>query len=111
VVRLKNDVPGLNAGMAVEVSLELPLLSGSGGYLVPLSVLAPEGGKDLRGAATIFLYDGDSSTVRKHKVTIGGIRDNQLVVTEGLSVGDLVATAGVSYLTDGEKVRLLPAEE
>ena len=44
-------------------------------------------------------------------VTLGGIRDNQLVVTEGLSVGDLVASAGVSYLTEGQKVKLLPVQE
>jgi RND family efflux transporter MFP subunit len=108
VVRLKNEIPGLNAGMAAEVSLELPLASGSG-YLVPLSVLVPEGGKDIRGIASVFVYDGASSTVRKRKIAVGGIRDNQLAVTEGLQLGDLVASAGVSYLTDGQKVRLLPA--
>jgi RND family efflux transporter MFP subunit len=111
VVRLKNDVPDLNAGMSVEISLELPLVSGSGGYLVPLSVLAPEGGKDLRGSATVFLYDGATSTVHKHQVTLGGIRDNHLVITEGLVPGDLVASAGVSYLSEGQRVKLLPAQE
>ena len=111
VIRLKNDVPDLNAGMAVEVSLELPLVSGSGGYLVPLSVLAPEGGKDLSGAATVFLYDAATSTVRKHQVTLGGTRDNQLVVTEGLAPGNLVASAGVSYLSEGQKVKLLPVQD
>jgi RND family efflux transporter MFP subunit len=111
VVRLKNDVAGLNAGMSVEILLELPLVSASGGYLVPLSVLVPEGGKDLQGAATVFLYDAASSTVHRHGVTLGGIRDNQLVVTEGLNAGDYVASAGVSYLTDGQKVKLLPVQE
>jgi RND family efflux transporter MFP subunit len=111
VVRLKNDVAGLNAGMSVEISLELPLVSASGGYLVPLSVLVPEGGKDIQGAATVFLYDAATATVRKHSVTLGGIRDNRLVVTEGLKSGDYVASAGVSYLTDGQNVKLLPVQE
>jgi RND family efflux transporter MFP subunit len=111
VVRLKNDVSDLNAGMSVEISLELPLVSGSGGYLVPLSVLAPEGGKDLNREATVFLYDGATSTVHKHQVTLGGIRDNQLVITDGLVPGDVVASAGVSYLSDGQKVKLLPVQE
>ena len=74
-------------------------------------MLVPEGGKDLQGAATVFLYDPASSTVRKHTVTLGGIRDNKLVVTEGLSSGDYVASAGVSYLTDGQNVKLLPVSE
>lgn len=111
VVRLKNDVANLNAGMSVKILLELPLVSASGGYLVPLSVMVPEGGKDLQGAAVVFLYDAASSTVHRHNVTLGGIRDNKLVVTEGLGVGDLVASAGVSYLTEGQKVKLLPVQE
>lgn len=112
VVRLENNTPGLNAGMSVEIVLEEPLIGGgNGGFLLPLSVLVPEGGKDIQGVAAIFLYDGASSTVKKHKITVGGVRDNQLIVTEGLNVGDLVASAGVSYLVDGQKVKLLPVQE
>ena len=110
VVRLKNDIPGLNAGMAAEVSLELPLVAGAG-YLVPLSVVAPEGAKDVQGIVSVFVYDTGSSSVQKRRVTVSGIRDNQLAVTEGLQPGDLVASAGVSYLTDGQKVKLLQTKE
>ena len=74
-------------------------------------MLAPEGGKELQGAGTVFLYDNGSSTVKKRAITVGGIRDNRLVVTEGLVAGDIVASAGVSYLVDGQKVKLLPLEE
>jgi RND family efflux transporter MFP subunit len=111
VVRLENDVPGLNAGMSVEVSVEEPLISAATGFLLPLSVLVPQGGKDLQGAATIFLYDSQTSTVGKHAITIGGVRDNSLIVTSGIKVGDIVASAGVSYLVDQQKVKLLPFEE
>ena len=97
--------------MSVEIALEEPLIGGGSGFLLPLSVLAPEGGKDLQGVATVFLYDKGSSTVKKRKVTVGGIRDNRLVVTDGLSTGDIVATAGVSYLVEGQKVKLLPLQE
>jgi RND family efflux transporter MFP subunit len=112
VVRLENNTAGLNAGMPIEVAIEEPLIGGSSsGFLVPLSVLVPEGGKDLNGVVTVFVFDGASSTVKKRKITVEGIRDNRLVVTEGLSVGDIVASAGVSYLTDGQKVKLLPLQE
>jgi RND family efflux transporter MFP subunit len=111
VVRLNNNVPGLNAGMSVEVAVEEPLIGGGNGFLLPLSVLSPEGGKDVQGAATVFLYDKASSTVKKHQITVGGIRDNYLVVTNGVGADDLVASAGVSYLADGQKVRLLPVQE
>ena len=52
-----------------------------------------------------------SSTVKKRNVTVGGVRDNRLVVTEGIAAGDIVASAGVSYLSDGQKVKLLPLQE
>jgi RND family efflux transporter MFP subunit len=111
VVRLDNSAPRLNAGMSVEVTIEEPLIGGKSGFLVPLSVLAPEGGKDLQGAGTVFLYVSATSTVKKHAITAGGVRDNRLVVTDGIAAGDIVASAGVSYLTDGQKVKLLPLEE
>ena len=59
----------------------------------------------------MFIYDRVSSTVKKHAITVGGVRDNRLVVTEGVDAGDIVASAGVSYLVDGQKVKLLPLEE
>jgi RND family efflux transporter MFP subunit len=111
VVRLAKSVPGLNAGMSVEVAIEESLIGGGTGFLLPLTALAPEGGKDLQGNATVFLYDAATSTVKKRTVTVGGTRDNRLVVTAGLGAGDLVATAGVSYLVDGQKVKLLPMQE
>ncbi|MCP3401935.1 MULTISPECIES: efflux RND transporter periplasmic adaptor subunit [unclassified Bradyrhizobium] len=111
VVRLENKVAGLNAGMSVEASIEEPLNGGSAGFLVPLGVVAPESASQPQGAASVFLYDGASSTVKKHKVMVGGVRDNRLIVTSGLAEGDIVASAGVSYLVDGQKVKLLPVQE
>jgi multidrug efflux pump subunit AcrA (membrane-fusion protein) len=97
--------------MSVEVAIEEPLIGGGNGFLLPLSVLVPEGGKDLQRVVTVFLYDKDNSTVKKRQITVGGVRDNYLVVTDGVGVGDLVASAGVSYLVDGQKVKLLPLQE
>jgi RND family efflux transporter MFP subunit len=111
VVSLENNVAGLNAGMSVEVAIEEPLIGGDNGLLAPLSVLVPQGGKDLQGAGTVFLYDPATSTVKKRPITVGGVRDNNLIVTSGLKVGDVVASAGVSYLVDGQKVKLLPLQE
>jgi len=87
------------------------LNGGSAGFLVPLGVVAPESASQPQGAASVFLYDGASSTVKKHKVMVGGVRDNRLIVTSGLAEGDIVASAGVSYLVDGQKVKLLPVQE
>ena len=111
VVRLEKNAAGLNAGMSVEVAIEEPLIGGGNGFLLPLTVLVPESGKELQRVATVFVYDGAHSTVKKREITVGGIRGNDLVVTSGLEAGDLVASAGVSYLVDGQKVKLLPVQE
>src|SRR3984893_2560693 len=111
VVRLEDSIAGLNAGMSVEVAIEEPLIGGGKGFLLPLTVLYPEGGKDVKNVATVFVYDEPSSAVKKRQITVGGVRDNNLVVTAGVAPGDLVASAGVSYLVDGQKVKLLPLPE
>jgi RND family efflux transporter MFP subunit len=111
VVSLKDNVAGLNAGMSVEVTIEEPLMGGGKGLLLPLTVVYPEGGKDLKNVATVFVYDQSTSTVKKRQINIGGVRDNNLVVTSGVAPGDIVASAGVSYLVDGQKVKLLPLQD
>jgi hypothetical protein len=59
---------------------------------------APEGGKVLQNTGTVFGYDQGSSTVKKRIITGGGIRDNRLVVVEGVAPGDILVSAGVLYL-------------
>jgi multidrug efflux pump subunit AcrA (membrane-fusion protein) len=80
---------------------------GGSGFLVPLSVLVPEAG----AATTRIVFVTRRSSTVKRTITVGGIRDNRLVVTEGIAAGDILASAGVSYLSDGQKVKLLPLEE
>jgi len=36
-----------------------------------------------------------------------GVRDNRVLISEGITAGDIVAVAGVSFLRDGQKVKLL----
>ena len=54
VIRLDNSAPGLNAGMSVEVSIEEPLIGGSSGFLVPLSVLPLKAARSCRARAPCF---------------------------------------------------------
>jgi RND family efflux transporter MFP subunit len=111
VIRLDDRGDRLNAGMAVEIAIEQPLLGVGKGVVVPLGVLVPEGGNDLEHTGSVFVYDAITSTVHRRKITVGGVRDNRIVVTDGLKAGDLVASAGVSYLVENQKVKLLPLQE
>ena len=45
--------------------------------------------------------------MRQTAVVTGGVLNNQVAVMTGLHDDDIVATAGVSFLSDGQAVRLL----
>jgi len=45
--------------------------------------------------------------VKKTQVEAQDSVDNNIVVTKGVKPGDIVAIAGVSYLRDGQKVKLM----
>ncbi len=45
--------------------------------------------------------------VKKQQVTIGSLTSEGLEITDGLADGELVVTAGISRIRDGQKVKLL----
>jgi RND family efflux transporter MFP subunit len=62
------------------------------------------------GASTVWVYDGNTRTVASRRVTLSSVpADGTAVVSEGLQAGEVVVTAGVHSLREGETVRLLPA--
>ncbi len=113
VVKVDGTNPVLKAGMAVEIAMEFAVPKGVG-YTVPLTVLPMEGRLDVPenpnapGNLDIFVYDDATGTVKKRTVSVGGLRENQLIVIDGLEPGEHVACAGVAFLRDGMKVKLLP---
>lgn len=122
VVTIDEKTDILRAGMAAEVTLSITLGRETDGYLVPLSAFyvgsdtvrgttAITGTPGVRNRATLFLFDEETSTVAGKEVDIAGIRENMAIVFDGIQEGDIVAAAGVSYLKDGQKVRLLPLDE
>ena len=113
VVKLDETDPSIKAGMAVEVAMEFNVPSGQG-FSLPLSVL-PFDGKLVNGKApgepgktTVFVFDPDKSTVHRREVSVGGVRENSIIIIDGLKLGERVAVAGVSFLREGQKVKLLP---
>lgn len=118
VVQLTDINPALKAGMAVEVEMELPLADGKG-YSLPLSafpISGPQQGGDQAQQqydrnGWVFVFDEATQTVKKRLVTVASIRDNNVIVSQGLQQGEYVAIAGVSFLRDGQTVKLLNAGE
>ena len=94
----------INPGMTAEVSLVLTGDSQAAGYRVPFQAILPAEGV---GQGYAFVYDPKTSTVRKTPIQTLGVEKNMMIVSEGLSGGDIIAVAGVSFLADGMKVKLM----
>lgn len=102
---LTRTADGLLAGMAAEVSLTLVGGEEDAGFLVPLTSIAPG---DDAAPGYVFVFDPEARVVRKTPVAAGeGVFENLVAVRDGVAAGDVVAAAGVSFLRDGQTVKLL----
>ncbi|MDQ0457902.1 efflux RND transporter periplasmic adaptor subunit [Rhizobium paknamense] len=58
------------------------------------------------GKTAVFVFDRAKSRLAYRPVTLERFDEQTLLVSDGLAAGDIVATAGVSKLRDGEEVSL-----
>jgi len=94
----------LRSGMTAQVTLLLPGAAGEGGYLVPLSTVAPG---PQAGKGFVFVYDPATSTVRRTAVVSTQSLIGNMVAVTGVKAGDILASAGVNFLIDGQTVTLM----
>ncbi len=112
-VQLQEQFPELRSGMSVEVAFEFIPESETGepivtGLAVPLAAILVEAEKK----QFVFIYDEKSSIVKKTQVKTLNLRENDVLVEPGtLKAGDIIATAGVQFLTDGQKVNLMKGKK
>jgi multidrug efflux pump subunit AcrA (membrane-fusion protein) len=55
----------------------------------------------------VWTIDEGSETVARREVTVGELTDRGIRINSGLESGEWIATAGVHYLAEGQKVKLL----
>jgi multidrug efflux pump subunit AcrA (membrane-fusion protein) len=91
-------------GMTAEASLTITEEDRKPGYLVPIQAILPSKEPN-RGFA--FVYDPETSRVKKTQVRSRGTEQKKVIVDEGLAAGDIIAVAGVSFLADGMEVKLM----
>lgn len=118
VVQINENLEGLRAGEAVRVELKVPLSNYLHGYVIPTSAIVDSiaersitsptaSSNDISYSANVFLFDPETSTVLKAPVRIIGMRDNNVIISNGLNPGDIIVTAGANLLYEGIKVKLL----
>jgi multidrug efflux system membrane fusion protein len=94
--------PGARIGMSATVAL--PQREDAGLVVVPLTALVRQG-----DAASVWIVDPKSSRVLARPVQVGQYREDGATIVSGLAAGDVVVSAGVHKLRDGQPVRLSAA--
>ncbi len=90
--------------MTVETTVLLAQQGDASTYLLPISAIAPS---DQPGQGHVFVFDAKTQTVMKTPIKGKGATDNFAHIFEGIKAGDVVASAGVTFLRDGQKVKLM----
>ena len=105
---LSRERADLLPGMSATVNITLAEGAEKRGYLVPLVAIAP-GADSKKGY--IFKFNPESGALSRHVVRGGAAtRDNLVEIIEGVEAGDIIAAAGVSFLRDGQIVKLLGSD-
>ena len=106
-VILDEEHPILRAGMTAEVEF---IYQGMGrtGYSgpiirIPISSL----GAELNQKNYVYVFNPDTQLLEKRYVQTENVMNNQVFVSSGLKNNEIIATAGVAFLRDGQQVSLL----
>lgn len=106
-VVINSEVAGLRAGMTAEVDFTFEGIGRTGYtgkiFKLPVSALSA----DKQQKAAVFVYNPTSKLLEKRIVQTESIINNQILISSGLAEGEIIAIAGVSFLRDGQSVRLL----
>lgn len=94
-------------GMTGQVSIDLSKITEhhSNAITVPSSAVFSSDTEQLENNAYVWVFDPNTHTLSKRKVSVGNIFQDQIDITDGLKVGEQVVSAGVYHLSEGLKVK------
>ncbi len=92
-------------GMAGKASGTPPktMIQQSSGIEIPVSAVFTD---EASGNTFVWVVDESGPVVNKRQVEAGKIADRGIRILSGLNEGELIASAGVHYLFEGQKVKL-----
>jgi len=102
----------IRVGMTAQVAFNFGEQEDTSVYLIPVAAVDVRVSAQQQEDASpskkvpVFVFDAETSTAKKRIVTIRDIRGNEFEVVSGLAEGDVLITAGVPFLTDGQKVKM-----
>lgn len=74
------------------------------GIEIPVSAVFTDEGS---GNSFVWLIDKSNLTVSKKQIEVDQLGDRGIRVTAGLQEGEIIASAGVHYLFEGQKIKLM----
>jgi RND family efflux transporter MFP subunit len=104
-VRLDEETDEVRPGMAAEVTFRFDPAEGGERILVPPVAV----GEDREGRYVFVVMPTEEGlgVAQRRAVEVGELTSEGLEILDGLREGDLVVTAGVSRIIDGQTVKLL----
>jgi RND family efflux transporter MFP subunit len=100
-VTLKSPPPQMRFGSSVVGRLKATT--------APVVVLPGSSLFEKDGKPAVWVVDQQSGTVVLRPIVLSRFESDRIIVSDGLKKGDVVVTAGVNRLRDGQKVRLAEA--
>ncbi len=101
---LKAELDASSAELGQTATVALPVERTDNVIRLPLSAVM-----ETKGRSSVWVYDAATSTVKSRAIVLAGVDGNQVIVSSGLVKDDVVVTAGVHVLTEGQQVKLMAA--
>jgi RND family efflux transporter MFP subunit len=106
-VALDDLDPAIRPGMAAEVEFSLGGREAGGRLWVPPESVTED--REGRFVYTVEATGGARGVVRRRAVTVGEISSAGIEILSGLTDGNMIVTAGIGQLEDGDEVSLADA--
>lgn len=103
-ISLDKQFPEIRPGITAEVTFRYSTNATGSAFILPITALSPD---VTASKADIFIFDPKTQRVRKKTIQVVNILNNDLEVAGDIKQGDIVVIAGISFLSDGMKVKLL----
>lgn len=102
-IALESAPEGTASGFIGEARIEPAEAAATAALAVPATAILEGHGS----SANVYIVDPESMIVRQKRIGIGAVSGEEVIVTQGLEVGDRVVSAGAPYLREGTKVRIV----
>jgi RND family efflux transporter MFP subunit len=103
-IEVRIDSPPAHLASGLVAKLELVSATARAGHLtyVPIGAIVEASG----GRASVFVLEGERA--KRRPVRVAFVESTAVALSSGLNPGEPVATDGALYLTDGERVEVVP---